>query len=103
MRTNTGDGFEISVVFHEYGADTYRLGGTAVMHDEKVPPLRRAGRPACKCRAIGGDEVQIESASWEEMLIRMRLASGAAMRRYKQNAAYGIASGQCTGTVRLPE
>ena len=23
------DGFEISVVFHEYGADTYRLGGTA--------------------------------------------------------------------------
>ena len=33
------DGFEISVVFHEYGADTYRLGGTVVMHDEKVPPL----------------------------------------------------------------
>ena len=32
------DGFEISVVFHEYGADTYRLGGTVVMHDEKVPP-----------------------------------------------------------------
>ena len=31
-----------------------------------------------------------------EMPIRMRLASGAAMRRYRQNAAYGTA-GQCTG------
>ena len=88
------DGFEISVVFHEYGADTYRLGGTAVMHDEKVPPLE-----ACRedlLASAGLSRCRLSRKAGREMLIRMRLASGAAMRRYRQNAAYGIA-GQCTG------
>ncbi len=59
------DGFEISVVFHEYGADTYQLGGAVVMHDEKVPPLEACREELLASVGLSEDDVQIESASWE--------------------------------------
>ena len=90
------DGFEISVVFHEYGADTYQLGGAVVMHDEKVPPLEACREELLASVGLSEDDVRLSPQAGREMPIRMRLASGAAMRRYRQNAAYGTA-GQCTG------
>ena len=97
------DGFEISVVFHEYWADTYRLGGTAVMHDEKVPPLEACREDLLASAGLSEDEVQIESASWEgdayqyEAGIWCRNAAVQAKRRvWDCRAVYG-------GTVRLPE
>lgn len=97
------DGFEISVVFHEYGADTYRLGGTVVMHDEKVPPLEACREELLASAGLSEDEVQIESASWEgyayqdEAGIWCRNAAVQAKRRvWDCRAVYG-------GTVRLPE
>ena len=96
------DGFEISVVFHEYGADTYRLGGTVVMHDEKVPPLEACREELLASAGLSEDEVQIESASWEgdayqdEAGIWCRNAAVQAKRRvWDCRAVYG-------GTVRLP-
>lgn len=89
------DGFEISVVFHEYGADTYRLGGTVVMHDEKVPPLEACREELLASAGLSEDEVQIESASWEGDAYQDE-AGIWCRRRYRQNAAYGTA-GQCTG------
>ena len=49
------DGFEISVVFHEVRGGHIPAGWNCVMHDEKSAAIGGVqGRPACKCRAIGG-------------------------------------------------
>lgn len=90
------DGFEISVVFHEYGADTYRLGGTVVMHDEKVPPLEACREELLASAGLSEDEVQIESASWEGDAYQDEAGIWCRNAAVQANAAYGIA-GQCTG------
>ena len=96
------DGFEISVVFHEYGADTYRLGETAVAHDEEVPPLEACREELLASAGLSENEVQIESASWvgdayqDESGIWCRDAAVQAKRRvWDCRAVYG-------GTVELP-
>ena len=96
------EGFEISVIFHEYGADTYRLGETAVAHDGEVPPLEACQEELLASAGLSEDEVQIESADWagdayqDEAGIWCRNAVVQAKRRvWDCRAVYG-------GTVELP-
>lgn len=96
------DGFEFSVIFHEYGADIYRLGAAAVMHDEEIPPLETCREELLASAGLSPDEVQIESADWDgegyqdETGIWCRNAAVRARRRvWDCRAVYG-------GTVELP-
>lgn len=82
MRTNTG---RMDLRFRSYFTNTGRTHTgwveLSVMHDEKVPPLEACREELLASAGLSEDEVQIESASWREMLIRMRMALVAAMRR----------------------
>ena len=96
------DGFEFSVIFHEYGADIYRLGAAAVMHDEEIPPLETCREELLASAGLSPDEVQIESADWDgegyqdETGIWCRNAAVQARRRvWDCRAVYG-------GTLELP-
>ncbi len=58
------DGFEISVVFHEYGAETYRLGEMLVSHDSENPPLDECKKELMATVGLSEEDVEIESALW---------------------------------------
>ncbi len=58
------DGFEISVVFHEYGADAYRFEEVVIAHDDEKPPLNECRKQLIDNVGLSEDEVQIESATW---------------------------------------
>lgn len=97
------DGFEFSVIFHEYGADTYRLGAAAVAHDEERPPLDACREELIASAGLSEEEVQIESAEWDgdayqdESDVWCRNASVQAKRRvWDCRAVYG-------GTIHLPD
>lgn len=96
------DGFELSVVFHEYGADTYRLGGATVAHNGEAPPLEACREELLASAGLSENEVQIESADWageayqDEAGIWCRNAAVQTKRRvWDCRAVYG-------GTVELP-
>lgn len=96
------DGFEFSVIFHEYGADIYRLGAAAVVHDEEIPPLEACREELLASAGLPQDDVQIESADWDgeayqdETGIWCRNAAVQARRRvWDCRAVYG-------GNVELP-
>ncbi len=59
------DGFEFSVVFHEYGADTYSLGEAKIAHDGENPPLDECRKELIETAGLSEDDIQIESTSWD--------------------------------------
>lgn len=97
------DGYEISVIFHEYGADTYSLGEVKIAHDSEKPPLDECRKELIENAGLSEDEIQIESVSWDgdayqdEDDIWCRNATVKAKQRvWDCRAVYG-------GTVELPE
>ena len=94
--------FEFSVIFHEYGADMYRLGETLVAHDGENPPLEACREELLANAGLSEREVKIESACWEgdayqdETGVWCRNAAVQARRRvWDCRAVYG-------GEIELP-
>ena len=94
--------FEFLVIFHEYGADMYRLGETLVAHDGENPPLEACREELLANAGLAESDVQIESAYWEgdayqdEAGVWCRNAAVQARRRvWDCRAVYG-------GEIELP-
>lgn len=94
--------FVFTVVFHEYGADTYRVRELTVAHDSEVPPLEECQKELLASAGLKREETEIEAVRWEgeayqdETGIWCRNAAVQARRRvWDCRAIYG-------GMIELP-